>query len=89
MAWEGQKKEGNRFFGEGKFVEAVGQYGLALNADMPSSDRSTLLNNRAMCHIKLKQFQSAVEDCTASLMHTADVATAIKSYYRRCAAGWP
>lgn len=81
--WETLKRDGNGFFGSSNFHDAVTAYTAALSLDMPAADRSTILNNRAMSHLKLKQYAPAVEDCTTAMMHTTDSATILKSLYRR------
>jgi hypothetical protein len=85
-SWEALKKDGNGYFGAGSFAEAVASYTAALKiAALPAADRATILNNRAMSFIKLKQYLPAIEDCTSSLVHASDASTAMKSLYRRCA----
>jgi len=65
---EKQKEEGNALFKSGKYADAITTYTSALEVD--SSNKSTnskILQNRAICHTKLKAYPSAIEDCDAAL----------------------
>lgn len=54
---------GNLLFKASKFLEACIVYGEGLEHDPYNS---VLLCNRAACRSKLRQFEKAIEDCTAA-----------------------
>ncbi|KAF2139534.1 uncharacterized protein K452DRAFT_327997 [Aplosporella prunicola CBS 121167] len=59
------KEEGNSLFKSGKYQEAVDVYTQALEVDpMNKGTNSKILQNRALCNIKLKNYQPAVDDAT-------------------------
>lgn len=79
--WQTYKALGNVDYSAGKLESAVGFYSKALESmDVPSSDRSTILGNRAQAYLKLGKNAEAVEDCTAALTITPDN---VKSLFRR------
>ena len=58
------KEEGNSHFKSGRYQQAVDVYSTALEVDpLNKSTNSKILNNRAMCYSKLKQWQNAIQDC--------------------------
>ncbi|KAJ8561416.1 hypothetical protein K7X08_027606 [Anisodus acutangulus] len=57
--------KGNELFRENKFSEASSMYTEGLEQEPYNS---VLLFNRAACRFKLRQFEKAVEDCTAALI---------------------
>uniref|UniRef100_K3X3I6 Uncharacterized protein n=1 Tax=Globisporangium ultimum (strain ATCC 200006 / CBS 805.95 / DAOM BR144) TaxID=431595 RepID=K3X3I6_GLOUD len=69
------RTEGNALFSAKQYAQAIDKYteGLALkpsfNArrDEVDAQRVLLWNNRAMCHLQLKQFDAAAADCSAAL----------------------
>ncbi|KAF4555494.1 Tetratricopeptide repeat-containing protein 1 [Elsinoe fawcettii] len=62
------KEEGNTHFKSGRYQKAVEVYTDALSVD-PSNKgtNSKILQNRALCYTKLKQWANAIEDCDAAL----------------------
>ncbi|CAK7268371.1 hypothetical protein SEPCBS119000_003027 [Sporothrix epigloea] len=58
------KEEGNREYKAGRWQEAIDKYTDALSID-PSNRgiNSKLLQNRALCRLKLKQYNEAIADC--------------------------
>lgn len=78
--WTAQKQQGNTFYGEKKYEEAIDAYSKALNCDIEPSDRATLLCNRAQCYLMLNKFAEAIEDCTSCL--TSDPQN-LKGFFRR------
>lgn len=73
-AMEVKKQEGNTLFAtEGKAAEAVEKYTEALAIDPANTAfAAVLLANRAAAHIKLKQWDKAIDDCDKSLEYKAD-----------------
>ncbi len=62
------KEEGNALFKAGKFQEAVNVYSQALEVDPNNKGtNSKILQNRALCYIRLKDYASAIADCTRAL----------------------
>lgn len=62
------KNEGNNEFKAGKWQAAIDKYTAALDVDPSNRDiNSKCLQNRALCRIKLKQLEKAVEDCDQAL----------------------
>ena len=58
------KEEGNTHFKAGRYQQAVDVYSTALDVDpLNKGTNSKILNNRAMCYSKLKQWQLAIQDC--------------------------
>jgi len=57
--WESLKFVGNKFYGEGKFSEAIREYTRAIQHNV---SESTLFSNRALCHLRLGDFTSAKTD---------------------------
>lgn len=79
------KDEGDKFYVDGKYDEALKQYSICFNIDSedhpddPSSDDSNgggrlhavLHCNRAACYMSLAQYKEAIKDCTSALrIHT-------------------
>lgn len=85
--WQEYKAEGNSSYTAGKTQEAVDFYTKSLQcADLPATDRATILCNRAQCYLKLSDNAKAAEDCTACLTLSPDN---VKALFRRCALGNP
>jgi len=60
------KQEGNRLFHIKKYEEAIKQYTKAINKG-PSSLIPILYSNRALCYLKLKQYEKAIVDCKSTI----------------------
>ena len=62
------KDEGNQHFKSGRYKQAVETYSQALEVD-PSNKltNSKILQNRAICHTKLKDYPTAIADATRAL----------------------
>jgi len=58
------KQEGNRLFHLKKYEEAIKQYTKAINKG-PSP--AVFYSNRALCHLKLKQWELAITDCKLTI----------------------
>ncbi|CAG9937535.1 unnamed protein product [Clonostachys rosea f. rosea IK726] len=57
------KEEGNAEFKAGRFQAAIDKYSLALDVDATNkSMNAKLLQNRARCHLKLKEYDDAIAD---------------------------
>ena len=62
------KEEGNAHFKSGRYQQAVDVYTTALEVDpVNKGTNSKILNNRAMCYSKLKQWQLAIADCDQAI----------------------
>ncbi|CAG8975737.1 hypothetical protein HYALB_00011208 [Hymenoscyphus albidus] len=62
------KTEGNAHYKGGRYQEAVDKYTDALDVDpLNKGTNSKLLQNRALCHIQLKDYKSAIADCERAL----------------------
>ncbi|KAI6788159.1 TPR-like protein [Hortaea werneckii] len=58
------KEEGNSHFKFGRYQPAVDTYTSALDIDPGNKGtNSKILNNRAMCYLKLKKWDEAIADC--------------------------
>jgi DnaJ family protein C protein 7 len=62
------KEEGNSLFKSGKFREAVGVYTQALEVDpINKGTNSKILQNRALCYTRMKEYTPAIADCDRAL----------------------
>jgi hypothetical protein len=60
------KEEGNKFFNEGNYGEALACYTKAMSiSGVTDSEKATFLRNRAACFLKLNKDVEAITDCTA------------------------
>lgn len=61
---ERMKEEGNQEYKLGRWQAAIDKYTLALDIDPTNrGTNSKILQNRALCRIKLKEYEGAVKDC--------------------------
>jgi len=58
------KNQGNRLFSARKYEEAVSCYTKAI---IKNPNNGTYFTNRALCHIKMKRWDSACQDCRRAL----------------------
>ncbi|CAE1143773.1 STUB1 [Acanthosepion pharaonis] len=58
------KDQGNRLFAMKKFDAAINCYTKAI---IKSPNTPTFFTNRALCHLKLKQWEQAIQDCRQAL----------------------
>ncbi|KAK4548587.1 hypothetical protein LTR36_009497 [Oleoguttula mirabilis] len=62
------KEEGNGHFKAGRYQKAVDVYTTALEVDpLNRGTNSKILNNRAMCYSKLKQWPQTIGDCDKAI----------------------
>lgn len=63
------KEEGNKFYKDGNYDEAIVAYtkALTLSQDLPKSDQAVFYKNRAACHLKLDNNEQAAQDAKAGL----------------------
>ncbi|KAK6105902.1 TPR repeat family protein [Brugia pahangi] len=63
------KTQGNDYFGQGFWYEAAHFYTKSLDTCplIYTSDRATYLSNRAAAHMKLRDWEKAIEDCSEAL----------------------
>jgi DnaJ family protein C protein 7 len=62
------KGDGNADYKTGRWQDAMGKYSEALEVDPTNKGtNSKLLQNRALCKIKLKDYEGAITDCEAAL----------------------
>ncbi|KAK4151772.1 hypothetical protein C8A00DRAFT_16871 [Chaetomidium leptoderma] len=65
---ERMKEEGNAQYKAGRWQAALDLYTSALDVDpMNKGTNSKILQNRAMCRIKLKQYDDAIADCEKAI----------------------
>lgn len=65
---ERMKGEGNADYKKGQWQAAMDKYTQALDIDpMNKGTNAKLLQNRAMCNLKLKKYEQAIEDCEGAL----------------------
>jgi tetratricopeptide (TPR) repeat protein len=79
--WQQFKAAGNSDYQAGRTDAAVDNYTKALlAADVPATERATILCNRAQAFLKLGNNGKAAEDCTACLTLNPDN---VKALFRR------
>jgi DnaJ family protein C protein 7 len=65
---ERTKEEGNGMFKTGRYQQAIEKYSEALEIDPTNRvTNSKILQNRALCYIKVKEYKRAIADCTRAL----------------------
>jgi DnaJ family protein C protein 7 len=65
---ERMKEEGNAAFKAGRYQEAIDTYGKALEVDPANKNtNSKILQNRALCNSRLKNWKPAIADCDKAL----------------------
>jgi DnaJ family protein C protein 7 len=76
-----KKEEGNEAFGAGRAAEAVQLYTEALNVFPDAIGiNSTLFSNRAAAHMKIRNYQEALDDCNKAIELDE---TNLKAYRRK------
>ncbi len=77
---ERMKEDGNTEYKAGRWEAAIEKYSAALEVDPANKGtNSKLLQNRALCRIKLKQFNDAVADCDKATSLDPDYTKARKT----------
>ncbi|KAL2351012.1 hypothetical protein BJ546DRAFT_813889, partial [Cryomyces antarcticus] len=62
------KEEGNTLFKSGKYQQAVDVYTQALKVDpLNKGTNSKILQNRALCYTRLKDYKAVIADCSRAL----------------------
>lgn len=66
------KLDGNENFKNKKYLDAIASYSRGINylvkeLDETAELKSVLFSNRAACHVMLKDYQKAVDDCKQAL----------------------
>ena len=69
------KETGNRYFSQGNFSEAIGQYSKAI-AKTPNN--AILYTNRALANLKLNNWQDCIDDCNSALSIECNM---VKGFY--------
>lgn len=59
------KDDGNNFFRDGHYEDAISKYTAALSLKPNEKDSAIIHRNRAACHLKLENYPKAVADSTA------------------------
>ncbi len=80
---EKYKAEGNTFFQNNKFLEALDKYNQAINLKIETKKNAIYYSNRAYVNLKLENFGSAIEDVNMAIKIDPDFA---KAYHRRALA---
>lgn len=75
MTSEQLKEQGNRYFLAKNFTEAIESYTKAI---VRNPDIATYYTNRALCYLRLKQWEQAHDDCNRSL---EIMACSFKAFY--------
>ncbi|CAH1772776.1 unnamed protein product [Owenia fusiformis] len=78
------KEEGNTYFKQGKYEDALTCYAKALSlSEEGDKEKATYFKNKAACHLKLEKYSAAIEDTTSALEISPNDP---KALFRRCQA---
>ena len=80
---EKYKSEGNTFFQNNKFIEALDKYNQAINLKVETKNNAVYYSNRAYVNLKLENFGSAIQDVNMAIKIDPNFA---KAYHRRALA---
>ena len=80
---EKYKSEGNTFFQNNKFMEALQKYSAAINLKVETKNNAVYYSNRSFVNLKLENYGSAFEDANMSIKINPEF---YKAYYRRASA---
>ena len=69
------KETGNRYFSQGNFSEAIGQYSKAITR---TPNNAILYTNRALANLKLNNWQNCIDDCNSALTIESNM---VKGFY--------
>ena len=64
---EKYKTEGNTFFQNNKFIEALEKYDQAINLKVETKNNAVYYSNRAYVNLKLENFGSAIQDVNMAI----------------------
>ena len=66
MSASALKEDGNERFKNGDYEKALSLYTEALELnDIKETDKAIIYKNRAMCHLKLEEYDDAIKDATS------------------------
>jgi tetratricopeptide (TPR) repeat protein len=77
------KEQGNKFFFQNNFHEAIDSFTSALNLSIETPKNAIFYSNRANCHNKLENYGLAIQDANKAIEIDKEY---YKSYYRRASA---
>lgn len=77
------KEAGNQAYKKDDLVEALACYTRGLQISSEDKDKAVLLKNRAAVYLKIPDYESAIQDCNASLVFAPNDP---KTLFRRCQA---
>jgi RNA polymerase II-associated protein 3 len=77
------KDQGNEYFKQGKIEDAIRLYTKGIDMDPDTSSTHVLYANRAMCYLKVNDFERAERDATKCVQMNRGY---VKAFYRRAQA---
>jgi len=80
---EKYKSEGNEFFKNNKFNEAMEKYTQAIDLKVETKNNAIYYSNRAFVNLKLENYGSTIQDANTAIKIDPNF---IKAYYRRASA---
>ena len=80
---EKYKSEGNAFFQNNKFLEALQKYSAAIDLKVETKNNAVYYSNRAFVNLKLENYGSTIEDANMAIKIDPEF---YKAYYRRASA---
>ena len=80
---EKYKSEGNTFFQNNKFIEALEKYNQAIDLKVETKNNAVYYSNRAFVNLKLENYGSTIQDANTAIKINPEF---YKAYYRRATA---
>ncbi len=80
---ESYKEEGNRFFLQEKYTDAIDKFTDAINLNIETKKNAIYYSNRANCHNRVENFGLGIQDADKAIEIDKDY---IKPYFRRASA---